>query len=143
MAFARGFYTALGARPGLDEAVSAGRIAILGTGGQTLEWITPVMYLRGHNARLFTLPPVDSRERTAEPVPAEPVPAEPVPAETPPAPAPSRLVRNFTGHSDWLFGLAFSPDGRLLATASRDQTARFWDAAGGIPSGSSPATPTG
>jgi hypothetical protein len=57
VAFARGFYAALAHGRGLDEAVSAGRIAILGTGTDTLEWITPAMYLRGHETRLFTLPP--------------------------------------------------------------------------------------
>lgn len=41
VAFARGFYAALARGRGVDEAVSAGRIAILGTSGQTLEWITP------------------------------------------------------------------------------------------------------
>jgi hypothetical protein len=41
VAFARGFYAALTRGRGVDEAVSAGRIAILGTSGQTLEWITP------------------------------------------------------------------------------------------------------
>jgi WD40 repeat protein len=32
-------------------------------------------------------------------------------------------------------GVAFSPDGALLATASQDQTARLWDVATGQPSG--------
>ena len=32
-------------------------------------------------------------------------------------------------------GVAFSPDGSLLATASADQTARLWDVATGQPSG--------
>jgi hypothetical protein len=41
----------------LDEAVSAGRIAILGTSSHTLEWITPVLYLCGPHTRLLTLPP--------------------------------------------------------------------------------------
>jgi CHAT domain-containing protein/2-oxoacid dehydrogenase-like protein with E3 subunit-binding domain/biotin-dependent enzyme len=55
VAFARGFYTAITHGRGVDEATSSGRVAILGTGSRTLEWVTPVMYLRGRDSRLFTL----------------------------------------------------------------------------------------
>jgi restriction system protein len=56
-AFARGFYAAIARGLGVDDAVSSGRVAILGTRARTLEWVTPVIYLRGHDSRLFVVPP--------------------------------------------------------------------------------------
>ncbi|KRE31351.1 hypothetical protein ASG80_02555 [Agromyces sp. Soil535] len=58
IAFARGFYTALAYGRGIDEAVRSGRIGILGIGRGTLEWVTPVLYLRGDDARLFDVAPM-------------------------------------------------------------------------------------
>ena len=39
--------------------------------------------------------------------------------------------RTLTGHTDLVYGVAFSPDGTLLATASADNTARVWNPATG------------
>jgi hypothetical protein len=43
--------------------------------------------------------------------------------------------RPLTGHTDAVNGVAFSPDGTLLATTSADQTVRLWDVATGQPRG--------
>ena len=43
--------------------------------------------------------------------------------ETPP--------REFKGHTDFIFGVAISPDGKYLATGSTDKTVRLWDLATG------------
>ena len=67
VAFARGFYAAIARGRGVDDAVSSGRVAILGTGDRTLEWVTPVLYLRGHDPRLFTLHAPAPQQQPVEP----------------------------------------------------------------------------
>jgi hypothetical protein len=66
--FARGFYTAIARGRGVDDAVSSGRVAILGVSPDNLEWITPVLYLRGDETRLFTIDP----KPPAQPQPSPP-----------------------------------------------------------------------
>ncbi|HEX4954622.1 MAG TPA: WD40 repeat domain-containing protein [Thermoanaerobaculia bacterium] len=47
--------------------------------------------------------------------------------------ASGRRLATLAGHGDTINDLAFSPDGRRLATASSDETARIWDPASGEP----------
>jgi hypothetical protein len=42
-----------------------------------------------------------------------------------------RGQRTFMGHSDEVTSVSFSPDGRRIATGSRDQMGKIWDAASG------------
>lgn len=77
IAFATGFYTAIAHGRSVDEAARSGRIAILGT-PHSMEWVTPVLYVRGQATRLFTM--------TGPPSP-RPAPADPEPV-MPPAPGP-------------------------------------------------------
>jgi WD40 repeat protein len=41
------------------------------------------------------------------------------------------VVAVLEGHTDWVRGVAWSPDGSRLASASNDQTVRVWDPTAG------------
>jgi hypothetical protein len=137
IAFSRGFYKALAAGRAVDEATRNGRIAMRGRSDTSLEWVTPVLCVRGGATELFAV--AKRPRRAVRPAPAQPPEPEarprpepepeagprpeppPAPARTtaPPGPvsfaAPSRTVR--TGED--ADGLAMSADGSMVAVGRR------------------------
>jgi hypothetical protein len=85
IAFSRAFYAALANGRPVGEAVRSGRIGILGTGRDTLEWVTPVLYLRGDDVKL-----IDAARPAIVAPPDEPEPAHPK-QKPPPPHAPVRI----------------------------------------------------
>ncbi|MFM6474261.1 MAG: serine/threonine protein kinase, partial [Dolichospermum sp.] len=39
-----------------------------------------------------------------------------------------KLLQTLTGHSDWVWSVAYSPDGQTLASGSDDKTIKLWNA---------------
>ena len=76
--------------------------------------------------------------------PAKPAVPAAIPPVAPPMPIRSVIVsppdfvleRTLKGHAGWVTGVAFSSDGRRLASGSWDQTVKFWD----VPTGQEMST---
>lgn len=117
--FARGFYGALARGRGVDEAVTSGRVGIMSLSGRTLEWVTPVLYTRGPDSRLFSIPAPDQ--------PGRPGPGRATRPRATSAGPPRAVLR----HSAGVRCLAFSPSQPLLASAGDDAAVQLWQ----VPSG--------
>ena len=92
IAFARGFYMSLAHGRAIDEAMRSGRIGILGVTRDTLEWVTPVLCVRGDDTRLFDVKP------NAAPVPPRGEPDPPRMERTAPATGPRDEGRTQSRH---------------------------------------------
>jgi serine/threonine protein kinase len=57
----------------------------------------------------------------------------PVVVNSPPAKfSPYQIFHSLKGHSDFVFSVAFSPDGKMLASGSLDKTIKLWGARDGV-----------
>jgi hypothetical protein len=140
--FTRGFSRAIASGRGVDEAVSSGRVAIMGLSGRTLEWLTPALYLRGQDGRLFA--DAVPRRRSRRPAflgaaaasagvlvvlawwaASGPRSAAGAPGQA--AASPRAVIQVPQGGE--AEGVTFSPDGRTIAVADNNGMTYLWDSA--------------
>jgi WD40 repeat protein len=140
----------------LDAALSQARQAIY-TDVSEIEWATPVLYLRAPDGRIFDVapaPPAATPPSLATPTASPAAPTKTTAARPPAAAGTAKLASPLAPlhpTADWsrdrvrmilnpstsdrpsepVNAVAFGPDGRWLATASQDMTARIWEISSG------------
>jgi hypothetical protein len=78
--FASELYTRIAAGDPVDTAVTEGRLAIRAAMRYSMEWATPVLFMRSPDGQLFAAEKPEERFRSKPPIPEEaPAPAAPAP----------------------------------------------------------------
>jgi CHAT domain/WD domain, G-beta repeat len=156
IAFTSELYGAVADGYPLDAALSQARQAIY-TEVSEVEWATPVLYLRAPDGRIFDITPTSAAATPPSPVASTAAPAA-RPGTTPAKPSATAGTAELASPLDRLHrigkwsrervrtilnpatsdrpsepvkAVVFSPDGRRLATASQDKTARIWEVSSG------------
>ena len=138
--FARTFYHALAHNIPVDAAVNEARKAVNIATSQTTEWGTPVLYMRSPDGTLFDLKSnseINHTPTTNTAAPEKPPSGSSSPdtlrSNIPTNPPPPRgtLLLKYDIHSTWVGSVAWSPDGRHIASGGGDGTVHIWDSRNG------------
>ena len=140
--FARAFYEALADGMPVDAAVAEARKAVSLAVTNTVEWGIPVLYMRSPNGVLFSIQKREAKgegqgaggkeqkaggwkeaEGKTTPVPRLMTAISPQNA--------NRVAQLARLEEQWGHIIAFSPDGRMLASRSDDRTVRLWRVSNG------------
>ncbi len=118
----RSFYEALADSMPVDAAVSEARKAISLGIANTLEWATPVLYMRSPDGALFEV----EQQRASQPEAPAAQPA--AAAQAAPASKIGTLLCTYSGHDNQVWHLGWSPDGARMASVQRlDNVVHVWD----------------
>ncbi len=109
--YTRAFYEAVSDGMPVDAAVSEARKAITFSIANTLEWATPVLYLRSPDSALFEI----AKEKRHKPATTHKPKAD-TPAKEPVASKLGEHVCTYSGHDNWVMRVAWSPDGTRLTS---------------------------
>lgn len=133
---ARTFYRALSYGIPVDAAVNEARKAVDIAMTKTLQWGTPVLYMRSPDGVLFD---VDTRKIHSEPVATPKEQQEFYATGSTRGVDPTEqqsfkqgdLIYEYDTHANWVSAVAWSPDGTRIASSGGDATIRIWNPTNG------------